>query len=176
MRNKNLKEPKDINKEQQDLSMLLVKLLFQAHKKFELEFEFDDLSVVSAFTPDGMRLYDIWQEKGNITTPQTYWIRVQNGDRRLVEFGRHTNDGTFFNDQEHNYLHALYNIRGISKYKKQKAFKNPNTATAYRTLSHLTHKKPQPSPNLKRFDAWNEDRMQVLLYLKQILKNKRIAG
>ena len=123
-----------------------------------------------------MRLYDIWQESEPLTNTQTYWIRVQNGDRRLVEFGRHANDGTFFSDQEYDYLRALYNIRETSKYQKQKAFKNPNTATAYRTLSCLTHKKPQPRPNLKRFDAWNEDRMQVLLYLKQILQITRIKG
>ena len=172
MQSKKLKDTKDITTEQAELSMLLMKLLFQANKKFKLEFEFDTSSVVSAFTPDGLRLYDIWQEKENTTAPRKYWIRVQNGERRLVEFGRHTNDGTFFSDQEYNYLWALYNIRGIPKYKKKKESKNPNTDAAYRALSYLTHKKPQSKPNLKSFEAWNEDRMQVLSYLKQILKNK----
>ena len=173
MQSKKLKEPKDITTEQQDLSMLLVKLLFQIHNKFNLHYESDNSSVISASTSDGMHLYDIWQESVPFTDSQTYWIRVQNGKRRLIEFGRHANDGTFFSDQEYNYLRALYNIRGKSQYKKKKASKNPNTDAAYRTLSYLTHKKPQPKPNLKSFEAWTEDRMQVLSYLKQILQSKK---
>jgi len=171
MQSKHLKKNQNITTEQADLSMLLMKLLFQVYKKINLDFESGN-SVVSAYMPDGMRLYDIWQETQLFTHTQKYWIRVQNGDRRLVEFGRHANDGTFFSDQEYNYLGALYNIREKSKYRKKKASKNPNADAAYLTLSYLTHKKPQIKPNLKSFEAWNEDRMQVLSYLKQILKNK----
>lgn len=174
MQSKKLNEQKNTTKEQLDLSILLMKLLFQAHKKFNLEFESDNSSVVSAFTPDGTRLYDIWQETNPFTDTQTYWIRVQNGERRLVEFGRHANDGTFFSDQEHNYLWALYNMRRTPKYRKKKITAQvQNTNAAYRTLSYLTHKKPQSKPNLKSFEAWNEDRMQVLSYLKQILQSKK---
>lgn len=174
MQNKKLTKQKDTLTEQHDLSMLLIKLLFQINNKFNLQFESYDTSVVSAYTPDGMRLYDIWQEGDTFTDTQTYWIRVQNGERRLVEFGRHSNDGTFFNDQEHNYLWALYNMRRTPKYRKKKITAQvQNTDAAYRTLSYLTHKKPQPKPNLKSFEAWNEDRMQVLSYLKQILQSKK---
>ena len=172
MQSKKLNEQKNATKEQLDLSILLMKLLFQAHKKFNLEFESDNSSVVSAFTPDGTRLYDVWQETNPFTDTQTYWIRVQNGERRLVEFGRHANDGTFFSDQEHNYLRALYNMRKKNQYKRKKESKNPNINAAYRAFSYLTQKKPQPKPDLTKSDAWNQERMQVLLYLTQILKNK----
>ena len=50
MQSKKLKEPKDITTEQQDLSMLLVKLLFQIHNKFNLHYESDNSSVISAST------------------------------------------------------------------------------------------------------------------------------
>ena len=84
MQSKKLKEQKDITTEQQDLSMLLVKLLFQIHNKFNLHYESDNSSVISASTSDGMHLYDIWQESVPFTDIQTYWIRVQNGKRLLI--------------------------------------------------------------------------------------------
>ena len=160
-------EPKDIATEQHDLSMLLCKLLYTVYKRVDLDIEQDGSSVVSAYAPEETHLYDIWCEK--IYDQTSYWIRVQNGERRMVEFGRRSNDGTSFSDQEHNYLEALYNLRRRKNYVKRK-----QSETAIKTklaLSDLENKTPRP--DLKSFDAWGEERIKVLLYLKQLTRVKK---
>ena len=161
-------EIKDIAAEQRDLSVLLCKLLYNIYKKNRLEIEQYDPSVVTAYTTDETRLYDIWRETFYDKT--TYWLRVQNGERRLIEFGRFSNDGTCFSDDEYNYLEALYNLRGRGNYEKKQGL----TETAIKTKLALANLESQKTkPDLKSFDAWNEDRIKVLVYLKGFLRNQK---
>ena len=161
-------EAKDTSAEQRDLSLLLCKMLYTIYKKQLLEIDTDNPSVVTAYTTDETRLYDIWRETFYDKT--TYWLRVQNGERRMVEFGRFPNDGTIFNNNEHDYLEALYNLRKRRNYVK----KRKPTETAIKTKLALVNLESQkPTPDLNSFDAWNEDRMKVLIYLKGLLRNKQ---
>lgn len=97
--------------------------------------------------PRKTRLYDIWCEQNH------YWIRVQNGNRQLIEFGRFpTPDGinrTFFNDQKCNYLQALYNLR------------NPQKA-----LKGLAHQNTKIK--LEGITAWDEKHIAVIKYLQEL--------
>lgn len=163
MQQKKQQEPRDIVTEQHELSMLLMKLLLGIYLKIKLEIVDDTPTSVTAYTPDDVRLYDIFCETYEGTTK--YWIRVQNGERRLIEFGRRENDGAFFSDEEFNYLGALYNLRqryNLSQY--------PWGKDMPATLANLKSQKPKP--DLERFDAWSKERIEVIKYLKDVLRNK----
>lgn len=164
MAKRHITEPKDIATEQRDLSVLLCKLLYTIYKKNHLEIDRDDQSVVTAYTPDETHLYDIWRETYYDTT--TYWLKVQNGERQMIEFGRRPNDGVCFSTHEHNYLEALYNLRTRQPYVK-KGKKTDTTAIKTKlALANLENEKPKP--DLKSFEAWDEKRIKVLLYLKEL--------
>lgn len=163
MQNQKQAEPKDIVAEQHELSMLLMKLLFDVYLKINVEVDIDGMPVITTYLPDQTHLYDIFCETDS-GIPR-YWIRVQNGDRRLIEFGRRANDGTFFSNEEFNYLGALYNLRqryNLSQY--------PWGKSMPATLAHLKSQKPKP--DLRSFDAWSEERIAVLKYLKEVLRNR----
>ena len=164
---KQLNKTKDIAAEQRDLSVLLCKMLYTIYKKRTLEIDSDEPSVVTAYAPDETHLYDIWRETFADTT--NYWLRVQNGERRMIEFGRFSNDGTCFSNDGHNYLEALYNLRQRQYYIKHD--KSDGTIKTKLALANLENQKPKP--DLKSFDAWNEDRMKVFAYLKGLLRNKQ---
>lgn len=175
-------EQKSTAEEQQDLSMLLLKLLYKIYKKIDLEIDCDDPLVVSAYytpqhdyrspekkhLPEKMRLYDIFCETYSDKTH--YWIRVQNGDRQMVEFGRFQNDGTCFSNNEFNYLEALYSLRQRTHYTTKKSFsKMPDTIRS--ALANLEDSKAKP--DLTSTAVWNEMRMSVFPYLKQVLNHKK---
>lgn len=166
MQTKKQDDHKDIVTEQHELSMLLLKLLVKISKTQGLQYEHDDPSVVSAFTKNNMRLYDIWHECDIVNKTETYWIRVQNGERRLVEFGRRANDGTFFNDDQYNYLAALYEWRQPCTNKKD------NTPVFVKLAIENLKSKPA-RPCLANSEAWSDERIQVLKYLKELSQNKK---
>ena len=154
----------NITAEQQDLSVLLCKLLYKIYKRTNLEIVRDDPTVVTAYTPDQMRLYDIWREN-----PTDYWIRVQDGERHLIDFGRTPNDGTFLFTQEYNYIKALYGLEERRYHNKPDVY-IPNISVQDKlALADLENQTPQP--NLKSLDAWGAERMKVLSYLKSLLRN-----
>lgn len=175
-------ETKGKTEEQRDLSMLLLKLLYEIYNKIDLEIDCDeDTAVVSAYyvipkdtrsseeahLPTKMRLYDIWHETYSDKTQ--YWLRVQNGNRQMVEFGRFQNDGTCFSDNEYDYLEALYNLpQRTCVEKRSLAVPSAKTRAALSTLKHTKAK-----PNLKSTEAWNKTRMAVFPYLKNVLEHKK---
>ncbi len=176
------KEPKSIAEEQQDLSILLLKMLYKIYNKIDLDIDCDEDSVVSAYytpptdtrpdqnarLPQKMHLYDIWCETYSGKTQ--YWLRVQNGNRQMIDFGRFQNDGTCFSDNEFNYLEALYNLRQRPRYtiKKKSLGLSAKTRSA---LANLEVKKARPK--LKSTEVWNETRMLVFPYLKQVLNYEK---
>ena len=177
-----LAEPKSTEEEQQDLSMLLLKLLYEIYKKIDLDIDCDEDYVVSAYytrptdprssekspLPSKMRLYDIWCETYSDRTK--YWIRVQNGNRQMIDFGRFKNDGTCFSDNEFNYLEALYNLRQRPHYTVKKKSSGLSAKTRL-ALANLEDKKAKP--DLHSTDVWNETRMAVFPYLKQVLNHQK---
>ena len=164
---KQLNQTKDTSTEQHDLSVLLCKMLYTIYKKQTLEIDNDNPSVVTAYAPDETHLYDIWRETFADTT--NYWLRVQNGERRMIEFGRSSNDGTCFSNEGYNYLEALYNLRERPHYTKHDV--SDGTVKTKMALASLANQKPKP--DLNSFDAWNEDRMKVFAYLKGLLRNQK---
>ena len=175
-------EPKTTAEEQQDLSMLLLRLLYEIYKKIDLDIDCDEDSVVSAYytppadarsdaaahLPSKMRLYDIWCETYSNKTH--YWIRVQNGNRQMIDFGRFQNDGTCFCADGFDYIEALYNLRQRPRYATKKISSGLSTKTRL-ALANLEGKKAKP--NLKSTATWNETRMAVFPYLKQVLKYEK---
>ena len=175
-------EPKSIAEEEKDLSMLLLKLLYEIYKKVDLEIDSDEDYVVSAYytrptdprssekspLPSKMRLYDIWCETYSDRTK--YWIRVQNGNRQMIDFGRFQNDGTCFSDEEFNYLEALYNLRQRPRYVIKT---NPSGLSAKTRLALANLEDKKAKPDLNSTDVWNETRMEVFPYLKQVLNYQK---
>jgi hypothetical protein len=159
----------NITAEQQDLSVLLCKLLYKIYKRTNLEIVRDNPTVVTAYTPDQMRLYDIWRETFSDTTK--YWIRVQNGERHLIDFGHASNDGTFLITQEYNYIKALYGLEERKYHNKSDVYIPDISVQDKLALANLENQTPKP--NLKSVDAWGAERMKVLLYLKSLLRNNR---
>lgn len=159
----------NITAEQQDLSVLLCKLLYKIYKRTDLEIVRDGSKVVTAYTPDQMRLYDIWCETFSDTTK--YWIRVQNGERHLIDFGRAPNDGTFLITQEYNYIKALYGLEEHKYYNKADVYIPDISVQDKLALANL--EKQTPKPNLKKPDAWGAERIKVLSYLKGLLRNNK---
>lgn len=156
-----VKKQNHLQKEQQELSMLMLQLLVEIYGKKDLVMDHDG-NVVSVWTTDdNNHLYDIWGER--IEGKQTYWIRVQNGSG-MVTFGRMPNDGTYFRDDGRNYLEVMYNLppqgyrRGIGH------IKNPHIRDAAWDLWLKDAK-----PNLDSEVAWDASRMKVFPYLKQVL-------
>ena len=122
---------------------------------------------MTAYTADGMRLYDIWREGDASSDTAKYWIRVQNGERKLVEFGRQPDDGTFFDDKKCNYLRMLYNMRGSYSFT---ILNNPLSQKSDKTNQELQNlNRENPKPDLKNFEAWDE----VLLYLKSLSRSRK---
>lgn len=176
--NQQLTQQDIITAEQQELSMLLLKLLYKIYTKKSLEIDAEEPPVVTAYyapteeqtkkqksLPSKMRLYDIWCETYSDTNH--YWLRVQDGTRRLVEFGRFQNDGTFFSDNDYDYLAALYDLRtrpNSIKNTQQQSLSNKTKLA----LKELENQKPKP--DLHNFTAWDESRINVLLHLKDILR------
>lgn len=159
----------NITAEQQDLSVLLCKLLYKIYKRTNLEIVRDDPAVVTAYTPDQMRLYDIWRETFSDTTK--YWIRVQNGERHLIDFGHASNDGTFLITQEYNYIKALYGLEEHKYHNKSDVYIPDISVQDKLALANLENQTPKP--NLKSVDAWGAERMKVLSYLRGLLRNRR---
>ena len=154
----------DIEAEQRKLSFLLMKLLFRIYNKKRLQIDYEP-PVVTAYTPDETRLYDIWHEV--YTEKTSYWIRVQHGDGRLIEFGRDAGDGTFFSDDEYNYLEVLYELR--ERHGKEEL--NTKTMSAMRELQNKNTKIA-----LSKVTGWSQERIEVLKYLKGVLGGYKRGG
>lgn len=139
--------------------------------------------------PEKTCLYTIYREQYYDTVK--YYIRVQHGDRRMMEFGRFNNpDGSinnaYFINGNINYLEALFNLRHRpktetavqpEKTKKESAKKSPKSKQAQLAQEQAEKNKlilenlqnQNPIPDLESFKAWDQTHIEVLLYLNQVL-------
>lgn len=174
--------PENTIAQQRELSLFTMQTLYTVYQKLKLRIDSnDDCVAVYYVSPEQIsaekiplkkkdiqrqevRLLDIYHEKHS--TQETYQIRIQNGDRRLISF-----DDTFFsNDDKHNYLAAFFYILQHQNEGKKSA-KTPQSIESRQALSDL--EKKQFSSDITKYTAWNEEYMKSLLYLSYILNDER---
>lgn len=170
--------------QQRELSMLTLQKLYEAYKTLNIRVDFNDDRCVAVYylSPEQIsvekipllkkdiqsqevRLFDIYHE--NYSNKDTYWIRIQNGDRRLTSF----NDEKFFgSDDKYDYLSAFfYKLQHPTESKK--AAKSPQSIISRAALTELENK--QFPHNTSEYTAWDTEYKKPLNYLQQILIDPR---
>ena len=167
---------KSIEKEQRDLSILLLQKVVKINQTLSLEtgnLDYSDERAVYAHIKNDKSSNHLYYIFHKLCTDK-YYIRFDRPRSNIIRIGdaygfwQNNDTGAFFRDENcgYNYLSAVYWLTYSDGFQYLTGFKE-RSAEAKRTIEHLMSLKP--NPNLKSTEAWPAERMSLFPYLDTFL-------